>query len=181
MRAASLRLLMIGCLVLLWPNCPGARSSRLWGEAFSRTAAETTAPLAIVVSRSNPVDAVSFADLKRIFLGNRTYWPNGRRITILMREPCDPERNFVLHGICGMSEEQFKTHFLHGLYTGEILVSPKILDASAGVKKFIFNVPGAIGYLPLDELDDSVKVLRIDERLPGEKGYRLRFSLQTDN
>ena len=83
-----------------------------------------------------------------------------------MRELGQPERKTVLHDICGMNEEQFKNHFLHGLYSGEILVSPKILDTPAGVRKFLFNVPGAIGYLRAADIDDTVKVLRIDELMP---------------
>ena len=49
-----------------------------------------------------------------------------------------------------MNEDQLKNHFLHGLFTGEILVSPKTLSTPTGVRKFIFNVPGAIGYLRVE-------------------------------
>ena len=130
-------------------------------------------PLAIVVNRSNPVDDLSMAELRRVFLGNRSHWANGRRITLVMREPGEPERKTALRDICGMNEDQFKTHFLHGLFTGEILVSPKTLATPVGVKKFIFNVPGAIGFLRVSDVDSTVKVVRIDELLPEDKGYRL--------
>jgi len=36
-------------------------------------------------------------------------------------------------------------------------------------------VPGAIGYLRVTETDDSVKILHIDSRLPGEKDYSIRL------
>src|SRR6266567_3116334 len=81
-----------------------------------------TEPLAIVVNRSNPVDDLSSAELRRIFLGNRSHWASGRRITLVMREPGEPERKTVLHDVCGMNEDQFKNHFVHGLFTGEMLV-----------------------------------------------------------
>ena len=68
-----------------------------------------------------------------------------------------------------------KNHFLRGLYTGEILVSPKILSSPTGVRKFIFNVAGAIGYLRIGDVDPTVKVLRIDELLPEGKGYKLHL------
>ena len=174
-------LAVFSAIVLLLPNGTGARPNPMRGEPLSAGPPASSGPLAIVVNRSNPLDGVTSAELRRIFLGSRTYWPNGRRITILMREPGDLERDFVLREVCGMTEQQFKTHFLHGLYTGEILVSPKILDTSGGVKKFIFNVPGAVGYVRLEEVDDTVKVLRIDERLPSEKGYRLQIPGQAEN
>ena len=130
-------------------------------------------PLVIVVNHSNPVDDISFAELHKIFLGERSHWPNGRRITLVMREPEDPERKTIVHDVCGMSEDQLKTHVLHGLFTGDILVSPKLLATPSGVRKFVFNVPGAIGYLRLSDVESSVKVVRIDNLLPSDKGYKL--------
>lgn len=138
-------------------------------------------PLVIVVNRSNPVDDVSFSELRKIFLGTRSHWSNGRRITLVMREPGDPERVAILRDVCGMSEDQLKNHFLHGLFTGEILVSPKILSSATGVRKFIFNVPGAIGYLRVGDVDPTVKVLRIDELLPEDKGYKLHVQSELVN
>jgi ABC-type phosphate transport system substrate-binding protein len=138
-------------------------------------------PLVIVVNRSNPVDDVSFSELRKIFLGTRSHWANGRRITLVMREPGEPERTAILRDVCGMSEDQLKNHFLHGLFTGEILVSPKILSSPTGVRKFIFNVPGAIGYLRIGDVDPTVKVLRIDELLPEDKGYRLHVQTELVN
>ena len=133
-----------------------------------------TEPLAIIVNRSNSVSDLSITELRRIFLGDRSHWPNGRRITLVMREPGELERKTMLRDLYQMSESELKNHFLHGLFTGDILVSPKILATAVGVRKFVFNVPGAIGYVRLSDVDDTVKVLRVDELLPDDKGYRLR-------
>jgi len=132
-------------------------------------------PLVIVVNRTNPVENIPFAELRKIFLGNRSYWINGRRITLVMRDPGEPERRAILRDVCGMNEDQLKNHFIHGLYTGEILVSPKTLSTPTGVRRFIFNVPGAIGYLRSADVDSTVKVVRIDGLLPDDKGYRLHM------
>lgn len=138
----------------------------------------STEPLAIIVNRSNPVDGLSMAELRRVFLGERRHWANDRRITLVMREPGEPERKIMLRDVYQMNEDQLKNHFIHGLFTGDILVSPKILASPTGVRKFVFNVPGAIGYVRASELDDTVKVLRIDELLPEDKGYRLRVEVR---
>jgi ABC-type phosphate transport system substrate-binding protein len=152
-------------------------------EAAQCAAAPRTEPeaatqsLAIIVNRSNSVDELSQAELRRIFLGNRSHWPNGRRITLVMREPGEPERKCMLRDLYQMSESDLKNHFLQGLFTGEILVSPKILATAVGVRKFVFNVPGAIGYVRLSDVDGTVKVLRLDELLPDDKGYRLKVEI----
>ena len=131
--------------------------------------------LAIVVNRSSTVENLSRTELRRIFLGARGHWPNGRRITVVMMEPGQPERAAVLREVCQMSESEFNNHFLHGLFTGEVFVSPKTLANSEGVRKFVFNVPGAIGYLRASDVDSSVKVIRIEERSPFDKGYPLHL------
>ena len=138
-------------------------------------------PLAIVVNRSNSVDELSLAELRRVFLGERSHWPNGRRITLVMREPGEPERRTMLRDVYQMDESALKNHLLRGLFTGEILVSPKILASAVGVRKFVFNVPGAIGYVRLSDVDGSVKVLKIDELLPEDKKYKLRVEAHTGN
>jgi ABC-type phosphate transport system substrate-binding protein len=137
--------------------------------------------LAIVVNLSNPTANLSMAELRKIFLGERSHWPNGRRITLVMIEPGRPERTAVLSLIYQMSENDFNNHFLHGLFTGEVFASPKTLATPVGVRKFIFNVPGAIGYVRATDVDASVKVIRIDERLPDDKGYRLHFPSRPSN
>ena len=78
-----------------------------------------------------------------------------------------------------MTEDQLKFHILHGLFTGEILVSPKILRSAEGVRKFVFNVPGAIGYLRMSDRDSTVKVVSIDNILPGDRDYKLKVTIQT--
>lgn len=131
--------------------------------------------LAIVVNLANPTDDMPLREVRSVFLGERSHWPNGRRITLVMMEPGQPERDAVLREVCHMSESDFRRHFLQGLFTGEVLVSPKTLATPVGVRKFIFNVPGAIGYLRPEDVDATVKVLRIDGHLPGDAEYPLRI------
>jgi ABC-type phosphate transport system substrate-binding protein len=131
--------------------------------------------LAIIVNRGNSIDDLSTSELRAIFLGQRSHWPNGRRITLVMMESGQPERETVLREICRLSESDFRRRFLQGLLSGEVLVSPKTLATPVGVRKFVFNVPGAIGYLKPEDADDSVKIISIDGRLPGNEGYSLKL------
>jgi len=136
--------------------------------------------LAIIVNRENPVENLSMAELRTVFLGERSHWPNGRRITIVMMEPGQSEREAVVRDICRMSESDLRRRYLQGLLTGEVLVSPKTLSSPVGVRKFVFNVPGAIGYVRPEDLDDSVKVVRIDGRLPSDADYPLKIEERSE-
>jgi ABC-type phosphate transport system substrate-binding protein len=134
--------------------------------------------LAIIVNQSNPVENFSYEDLRAIFLGERSHWPNGRRITLVMLDTSQPERKIVLRDVYGMSEKDFNNHFIQGVFSGAVFVSPKTMANPADVLKFVFNVPGAIGYVRASEVDPSVKVLRVDGRLPEDKDYRFRLGTQ---
>ncbi len=177
----GLTTVLIVLALTAWPAAHAGRAVVPVAGELSEQQSGTTEPLVIVVNRANPVDDLSFTELRTIFLGGRSHWTDGRRITLVMRGPGDPERKAILRDVCGMDEDQLKTHFLRGLFTGEILLSPKILATPAGVKKFVFNVPGAIGYLRLSDVDASVKTVRIDNHLPGDKGYRLHAQFQVAN
>ena len=168
---------ILSAAVLFWPL-----PSKLGLDAavwIPRGPTATEESLAIIVNHSNPVENLPTEELRKIFLGERSHWPNGRRITLVMMEPGQPERKTMLRDICRMSESEFSRHFLHGLFTGEVFVSPKTLATPTGMRKFVFNVPGAIGYLRASDLDGSVKVVRLDERLPEDKDYKLRVPLES--
>ena len=171
-RLISLVMMMLAVASLLLAGLPQSTSGP-GGQGVASQGAPATEPLAIVVNRSNPVNNLSTPELRRVFLGERSHWPNDRRITIVMRPPGEPERKTMLRDVYQMDEGALKNHFLRGLFTGEILVSPKVLSSAVGVKKFVFNVPGAIGYMRLSDIDGTVKVVRIDELLPEDKKYKL--------
>ena len=131
------------------------------------------APLAVIVNRNNPIEALGRRELKALFLGERTTWPHGRRVTLVLREPGQPERAAALRLIYGMSEDDLTRHFMHQTFTGGNASGPRVLATAEGVKRFVFNVPGAIGVVRLADLDDTVKALKINGAAPGEPGYAL--------
>lgn len=127
------------------------------------------------MNKSNPVDNISMTELRQIFLAEKSRWSNGRKITIVMREPGRAEREAILRLICRMRDQDFNRHFLNARFTGATLEEPKLLTSADGMLKFVFNAPGAIGYARASEVDSSVKALRIDGRAPGEAGYKLKL------
>jgi ABC-type phosphate transport system substrate-binding protein len=131
--------------------------------------------LAIVVNRSNPINNLSFSELRKIFLGERNHWASGHRIAIAMLDYGQPERRTVLRLIYRMDEDAYQDHLLRGMFQGDVLIAPRTLASPAIVRKFVFNAPGAIGYLRASDVDDTVKVVRIDGLLPDNKDYRLQI------
>jgi ABC-type phosphate transport system substrate-binding protein len=131
--------------------------------------------LAILVNRSNPVENLSFAELRKVFLGEQNHWSDGRRITVVMLESGKPERQAVLTVIYRMEDKDFNAYFLHHIFTGDIHAAPTTLATPTEVLKFVSNVQGAIGYVRTPAADETVKVVRVDSVLPCDKDYSIRM------
>ena len=131
--------------------------------------------LAIVVNRSNPIDNLSFRELRKIFMGERNHWANGHRIAIAMLDYGQPERRTVLRQVYKMDEKGYEDYVLGVMFRGDVFVAPKTLTSPTILRKFVFNAPGAIGYLRSRDVDETVKVVRIDGLRPADKGYRLQI------
>ncbi len=155
---------------------PGAPSGLVTAQSAAPVqAAPASDSLVIIVNSSNAIDNLSMEELRRVFRGERGKWPNGRRITVVMRERGDPAREAILAAVYGMTERDFERFFLHAQFTGEVQSAPKVLNSAAGMRKFIFTVPGAIGYVRAEEVDGTVKTVRIDNLRPGDAGYRIKL------
>jgi hypothetical protein len=132
-----------------------------------------TDQLAVIVNLSNPVEDLTLKELRNIVMVERTHWPDGRKITVALREPGIPERQAVLSLVYGMNEAGFTRYFLRATFTGQIPSGPRMLSTSELVRRFLVNVPGAIGFVRQIDADTSVKTVRIDGRMPGAPNYSL--------
>jgi ABC-type phosphate transport system substrate-binding protein len=131
-------------------------------------------PLAIIVHRSNPVDNLTFRELRRIFMLDTQSWPQGRRITVVLRDYGQPERADAIRMVCGLSESDYAKHILLRMFQGSVSIGPRAIQSVSGMLNFVYSAPGAIGYVNAGEVAPSVKLLRIDGMLPDDPRYPLR-------
>ena len=130
--------------------------------------------VAVVVHPNVPVDGLTLGDLRRIVLGDREFWPGSVRVTLLIRAPIAHERDVVLKNVCQMTEAQFRQHWIAKVFRAEAAVAPKIAYSSEMVVELLNQMPGAIAFVDAAQAGRGLKVVRIDGRLPGERGYLLR-------
>jgi len=158
--------LLVG-VALLAPRHVRAASAGVPAGETDRT------PLAVIVNSANPVASVALKELRSIFLGRRTTWEHGRRITVVLREPGHPVRQAALQLIYGMSEPELTRHLLHQAFNGDTAGGPRMLSSAVGVRRFVVNVPGAIGLVSTLDVDSTVKTLKVDGLSPTDLGYPL--------
>ncbi len=129
--------------------------------------------LAVVVSRENPTEEVSFHELVKIFKLDRQRWAHGPKIFLLMPEAGAAERQVLLQKVYRMNDVQLRGFWLQKVYTEELSSVPKTLGSNEAVKRFLNQVPNAIGVIDASAVDSRIKVLRIDGKLPGDPFYGL--------
>ena len=147
----------------------------LLAVALTVLPARADEPLAVIVNKGNPVENVSLEELRKFCTVERKYWGDSKRVTVVLRDPGQAERDAVLQLIYRMGESDFTRHFLQGEFTGEVQSAPKHLSTGTGVRRFVFNVPGAIGFVRPAEADATVKIVRVNGFAPGDPQYPLRL------
>jgi hypothetical protein len=101
------------------------------------------------------------------------HWKGGRRIYLILLEAGSPERELMLRRVYRMTDVQLKQFWLAKLYRGEIAAFPRVVASSAAAKRLVAQAPNALAFIDAAAVDDTVKVLRVEGRRPGEPGYRL--------
>lgn len=137
-------------------------------------AGAVTGSVAVVVHPDTPVNDLSLAEVRKLFLGDRQFWNSNLRVVLLVRAPVAREREVVLHAIYQMSEAQFRQYWIAKVFRAETTSGPKIVYSAEMTNELVTAIPGAIGFMPAEKVPTGMKVLRINGKLPGESGYPLQ-------
>jgi hypothetical protein len=140
---------------------------------FAFPFAAMAASVAVVVGAEVPVEELSFPDVRKLFLGERQFWTPKLRVVLLMRAPVAPEREIVLRSIYQMSEAQFRQYWISKVFRAEVSSGPKIVYSNEMATELVSAIPGAVAFVDASQVPKGLKVLKIDGKLPGDKGYPL--------
>jgi len=135
---------------------------------------ETSSAIAIVVHQSTEIDNLSLHELRNIFLANQQFWPDRKRIILLVRAPKSEERDFVLNTIYQMDEAQFRQYWIAKMFRAEVPRGPKIVFSTDMMLDLVVAIPGSISFINAGDVTGDVRVVRIDGKLPTDEGYPLK-------
>jgi ABC-type phosphate transport system substrate-binding protein len=123
---------------------------------------------AIVTDKANSSSNLTTSELVKIFNAHSRSWPDGKPITVVMRDPSSADMQLVVRKLLNMTPEQ--AHAFVQAHRDAIMVA----DSDDAVLRFVSTSRGAIGVVDLYSLTPNVNVLKIDGKLPVEQGYLLR-------
>ena len=123
--------------------------------------------VAVITDKANASSTVSSKDLLKYLKAETARWPDGRKVTVYLSDPASSDGKLLLEKTYKMTPFELKT-FAQG-QNGNIV----ILGSDDLVLKAVAANPGAIGVVNVYSINSAIKVLKVDGKLPLERGYLL--------
>ena len=120
--------------------------------------------MAVVVSKENAVDNMSSAQLGKMFRAETKKWTDGKFIVLVFHR-ASPGESLTLQHLNKMSAAQLQA------WTTEHRDSLKLVDSDQQVLSVVETTPGAVGFVDVRSVNDRVKIVHVDGKLPMEDGY----------
>jgi ABC-type phosphate transport system substrate-binding protein len=120
--------------------------------------------MAVVVNKDNNVDNVTAVHLSRLFRSEVKKWPDGKSVIVVLHKDSAGETE-TLERLIKMSADELKA--VIAAHRDSIVVA----DSDEDVLKIVQTTPGAIGLVDARSVDNTIKVVRVDGKLPMESGY----------
>jgi ABC-type phosphate transport system substrate-binding protein len=120
--------------------------------------------MAVVVSKQNGVNALSSAQLSRIFRAGTRKWADGRSIQLVLHRASNGEA-ITLQRLNKMSAQQW--HDWMAAHKDSLT----LVDSDEDVLNYVENTPGAVGLVDVRSVNDHVNIVRVDGKVPMEEGY----------
>jgi len=119
--------------------------------------ASALSEIAVVVHPSND-NALTKADVTRIFLGKKRVYPNGSDAIPVDQTDGSSVRSEFVKSMLKKNDQQIKAYWAQLLFTGKG-TPPQDVGDGAEVKALISENPALIGYIDAKDVDDSVRVV----------------------
>ena len=126
---------------------------------------------AVVVSAGSKLQDVPLSDLAKLCKGTQKTWPDGKNFTLVIKDPESPEMKVAIQKLFGPAPNEAKAMIAK---LNELRQVVKIVDNEADLLRTVDATPGAVGIVDVYSINSSVKVLRVDGKLPFDPGYALR-------
>jgi len=129
--------------------------------------------IALVANKANDASGVSMADLGKICKGQMNRWPDGKPVTLIVRDPGAPEMKLVLDKVYGMNKSDVAGLIVtanHGRANHPAIV---VVGSDEDLVNKVQATPGSVGLVDVYSINGGITVLKLGGKLPLEPGYPL--------
>lgn len=137
------------------------------------TAAAAAKDIALISNKTNHVEAVNLPDLVKICKGQTSRWPDGKPVTLVIRDPGSSDMKLVLQKIYEMPKEDVAALIANANRNRQNHTAIVVGESDEAIVKKVESTPGALGLVDVYAITGAVRVLRVGSKLPLEPGYAL--------
>jgi ABC-type phosphate transport system substrate-binding protein len=127
--------------------------------------------MAVVISAGSKVSDVPLADLVKLCKGTQKSWSDGKNFILVIKNPEAPEMHVVVQKLFGDAGSDVKAAIAKA---NESRMVVKIVGSDEDLLHTVEATPGAVGIIDVYSINSSVKVLRVDGKLPFDAGYTFK-------
>ena len=127
--------------------------------------------MAVVISAGSKVSDVPLADLVKLCKGTQKSWSDGKNFILVIKNPEAPEMHVVVQKLFGDAGADVKAAIAK---VNESRTIVKIVGSDEDLLRTVETTPGAVGIIDVYSINSSVKVLRVDGKLPFDAGYTFK-------
>jgi hypothetical protein len=127
--------------------------------------------MAVVAPASSKLQDVPLVELAKLCKGTQKTWADGRSFTLVMKDPESPELHVAVQKLFGVSASELKSSIAKLNETRTVV---RIVESDDDLLRAVEATPGAVGILDVYAINSTVKVLRVDGKLPFDAGYALK-------
>jgi hypothetical protein len=109
----------------------------------------------------------------KVCKGQLSRWPDGKPVTIIMRQPGSAELKIVEDKIYALSSQDVRDVITSANHSRSDRPAIILGASDEEVIRKVESMPGAVGLVDVYSITGSVKVVKIGGKLPLESGYPL--------
>jgi hypothetical protein len=129
--------------------------------------------VALISSKSAPVPTMTLSDLVKVCKGQTPRWPDGKPVTVIMRQPGTPELRVVEDKVYGLTSDEVRALIATANHTRSDRPAVILGSSDEEIIHKVESMPGAVGLVDVYSITGAVQVVKIGGKLPLESGYAL--------
>jgi len=115
----------------------------------------------VVINPGIKEHSLPLSTLRAIFSMRMTQWPDGTPVRVFVLGDKNPEHAAFSKQILGVFPHQLRRAWNRQIYSGTGQ-APNKVETTAEMRYQIEKTPGAIGYLPEDQLNEHIRTIEIE-------------------
>jgi ABC-type phosphate transport system substrate-binding protein len=132
--------------------------------------------LAVIVNKTNPVESLSIAQLRKLILGDVRAWQNSKNVALIARDPSTKDFQCVLSSIVRLSVAEYHRYIISAEFRGDDPMVIQTVDSDAAAGRSVSGSAGGLAVIDANSIPamgSSIKVVRVEGKTLGQPGYPL--------